>query len=459
MKSYKVIKTIPKENVFFKEESVEVGNFPESTECAVVNLFDEVKYQEVLGFGAAITESAAYNYSLMDSKTKDEFLKMYFSKDGIGYNFGRTHINSCDFSLDTYCYVQDGDKTLETFNIERDKKYIIPFIKDMKKYCDDELVLFASPWSPPAYMKDNNSAVKTDKNGRLLEEYKESWAHYYAKYVKAYRTEGIEISAITIQNEPIAGTPWETCYYSPEDERDFIEKYLIKALDEEGLSDLKIIIWDHNKERVYDRAKKVLSSAAVNERVWAVGHHWYSGDHYDGLRLVDEVLKKPLICTEFCGTISDDIYEVAERYGKEICENFNNFDIASCDWNILLSQNGGPYHDRSEKTKSIPGVVHDDIEGGCYAPILYDDAKKKMIVTPIYYYIGHFSKFVRRGAKRLAVTKYTDKLHVTAFENPDKSKVMIIVNEGDIELPAVIRHEDVCTNIQLAAHSVATILL
>ena len=183
-------------------------------------------------------------------------MESYFDPaNGIGYNFGRTHINSCDFSIDLYTYVEDGDTTLESFSIDRDRKYVIPFIKDAQKYTGEGLFLFASPWSPPAYMKDNEHPFE---GGSLKEEFKPVWARYYAKFIKEYQKEGIEISAITVQNEPIAKQSWESCYYSPEDERNFIEKYLAPALDDEGLSDIKIIIWDHNKERVYDRAKKDL---------------------------------------------------------------------------------------------------------------------------------------------------------------------------------------------------------
>jgi glucosylceramidase len=172
-------------------------------------------------------------------------MESYFSREkGIGYNFGRTHINSCDFSLDIYTYIEEGDTELKTFNIDRDRKYIIPFIKDAMQYCSDELVLFASPWSQPAFMKDNESSVK---GGSLKEEYKEVWARYYAKYIKAMAAEGIKISAITVQNEPKAKQTWESCYYSPEDEKEFIEKYLAPTLENEGLSEIKIIIWDHNK--------------------------------------------------------------------------------------------------------------------------------------------------------------------------------------------------------------------
>ena len=456
----RVIESVPGKKIFWSEKTVKMENTPESCENAVINLYDDVVYQSVLGFGAAFTESAGYNYSLMGEKTKKELIRLYFDREtGIGYNFGRTPIHSCDFALDIYTYVQKGDLTLETFSIERDKKYIIPLLRDALKASGEELVLFASPWSPPDYMKDNG---KITGGGRLLDEYKKLWALYYTKYIKAYAQEGIKISAVTIQNEPNAKQTWESCFYTAEDEKSFIRDYLIPVFDEQGLSDVKFIIWDHNKERVYDRAKQILSDEAVNRRVWAVGHHWYSGDHFEGLRLVHEQFDKPLICTEFCASFKtlnpEDVIPVAERYAVEMCENFNNYEIASCDWNLVLSQNGGPYHNRTRKSQAVPGVVFDDTEGGCLAPVLYDDSKKKLIVTPIYYYIGHFSRFVRRGARRIAVTKYTEQLHVCAFVNPDGTKVAILINTSDLDLPAVIRYHGGCTQIKTKAHSIVTVL-
>lgn len=452
----KIVTTNAAKNMFLKAED---RNDPwsDAGEWAMVNIYDDIAYQSVLGFGGAFTEAAAYNYSLMSDTQKKDFLKAYFdTEEGIGYNFGRTHINSCDFSLDIYSYVESGDETLDTFDIARDKKYIIPFIKDAMKYCKSELVLFASPWSPPGYMKDNGKAIN---GGKLLDKYKDLWALYYAKYVKEYAKCGIKISAITVQNEPNAVQTWESCNYTAEDERDFIKDHLIPVLDREGLADLKIIIWDHNKERLYDRAKEVLEDPTVNDRVWAVGHHWYSGDHFDALRLVSEQFHKPLICTEFCGGIDEPALEVAEKYGREICENFNNYETAICDWNILLSENGGPFHNRTGDSEAAPGVVHDPINGGCYAPVLFSAERKELVFTPIYYYIGHFSKFVARGAKRLAVTKYTSDLYVCAFKNPDDSIVLIIMNTADRDLPANIRLHGKCFQANAEAHSIMTVII
>ena len=455
-----VIRSVPNKGLYFDTCSVDAGNAPSGTERAIINIYDDVVRQEILGFGGAFTEAAAYNYSLMSDSQKAEFMRAYFdAEEGIGYNFGRTHINSCDFSLDIYDYVEAGDETLETFDISRDKKHIIPFVKDALKYCKDELVLFASPWSPPAYMKDNGDMLK---GGKLKDEYKTLWARYYAKYIKAFAAEGIKIGAVSVQNEPKAIQTWESCFYSPEDERDFIENHLIPVFDEEGLGDIKIIIWDHNKERVFDRARTVLESSAVNDRVAAVGFHWYSGDHFDGVRLVHEVLGKPTFASEFCKSApysmaGDDIC-AAEDYAKEMAGNFNSYAVASCDWNLMLDTDGGPYHNRTAKPVTVGGKVLENKSGGCYAPIIYDANNSKMILTSTYYYIGHFSKFIRRGAKRVECTKYTESLTVSAFVNPDGTRVAVIVNTSDIDLPAIIRHNDVCTQIEMAAHSIATVL-
>ncbi len=453
----KIIRTVPNEKVYFKSEILDKGNAPECLEMGIINVFDEIEYQQVIGFGGAFTESAAYNYANLTDAQKKQFMELYFDKDkGIGYNFGRIHINSCDFSLDIYSCVTDGDITLESFNIEREKKYIIPFVKDAQKYSGEPLTIFASPWSPPAYMKDNESVIR---GGKVKEEFKAVWAKYYTEYIKAMRQEGIDIWAITVQNEPIAKQSWESCYYSADDEREFIEKYLIKALDDADMNDIKIIVWDHNKERVYDRAKKIFVSEMVKNRVFAVGHHWYSGDHFDGMRLVYEKFGKICISSENCGGISDDPLMLAERYGKELCGDFNNFTAAYCDWNLLLSDKGGPFHNRGEKTTSCAGIVFEDKSEGCHAPILYNTEKRELEVTPIYYYIGHFSKYVKKGAIRIATTKYCEQIHTCAFKNPDGKIVLIMINVSDMELPAVIRHSDVCTETTLPPHSAATVIL
>lgn len=452
----KIIKSIPGQSLYYAQTQVEDGNINQGRERGVINVYDEIRYQQIMGMGGAFTESAAYNYSLLTDAQKQDFMEKYFSRDkGLGYNFGRCHINSCDFSLDIYTYVQDGDRDLSTFNMDRERKYVIPFIKDAQKYTGEDLMLFASPWSPPAYMKENESPIE---GGCLKEEYKALWAKYYCKFIQEMEKEGIVISAISVQNEPRAIQPWESCAYTAEQEGEFIEKYLAPALDAEGLSHIKIIIWDHNKERAYDRAKITLSSPAVNDRVWAVGHHWYSGDHFESLRLVHEQFGKVLISTENCGLIYEDPITLAEKYAKEICEDFNNFTAYFCDWNLMLDENGGPFHNRNRKPK--PGQkIFEDKSRGCYAPVLYNTQTGELNYTPIYYYIGHFSKYIQKGAYRVATTKHDCRLHTCAFQNPDGSLVLVAMNPTDETLPAIVRHNDTCTGAELEPHSIMTVIL
>lgn len=453
----KIFRTVPGEGIYFREEDQEFGNAQPATEGAIVNVYDDMAYQEILGFGGAFTESAAYLYSQLTDEEKALFLRRYFDREtGLGYNFGRVAIQSCDFSLDAYQYVREGDQTLESFDISRDRRYILPFLKDALHYCHGDITLFASPWSPPAYMKDNESRFR---GGVLKEEYKALWAQCYVKFIRAYEAEGVKIAAVSVQNEPNARQSWESCAYTPEQEREFIEKYLAPALDEAGLSHIKIIIWDHNKERVYDRAKAVLSSPEVEKRVWAVGHHWYTGDHFEAPRLVHERFGKVLISSEICCPITTDDVDVAERYAMEIGEDFNNFTGAFCDWNLLLSHQGGPFHNRTEKTESVAGKVFEDKAHGCYAPVLYDTEKKQVAYTPAYYYIGHFSRFVKPGARRVATTKYSRDLMTCGFVNPDGEPVLVIMNPTPRQMPVTIRHNDICTCLEMEPHSILTALL
>ena len=448
----KIITTSIKDNLFFSEREIKEGNKPENYENSIVNVFDDVEYQTILGFGGAFTESSAYNYSQMSEENKKLFLESYFDKEkGIGYNFGRTHINSCDFSLKSYTYVDNDDKDLKTFDISHEKQYLIPLIKDAKKYINEELILFSSPWSPPAFMKDSSKMIE---GGKLKKEYMSSWALYYCKYIKEMKKQGIEIWGLTIQNEPLATQPWESCPYSASDEATFAKEYLIPTLEKEGLGDIKVMIWDHNKERVYDRAKEILSDGYLNDKIFGVAYHWYSGEHFEGLKLVAEVLKKPVICSEFCCSYNMDPVEIAELYSKEMTENINNYMIASCDWNLLLNSYGGPYHNRTYR-KEAPSM---DPVNGCASPIMYNEKEDKLIFTPSYYYIGHFSKYVKRGAKHIATTKYASKIYATAFKNPNGEIVVVITNPNEKE-KVVIRHNGICTEFEMPSHSISTIIL
>ena len=204
-------------------------------------------FQEFLGIGGAITDASAEVFSTLNEQQQNQFLQAYFGENGINYNIIRTSIHSSDFGLGSHTYVDEGDSELNTFSIAKDKEKRIPLIKKAIELIKDDLVFYASPWSPPAFMKSNKSMLK---GGKLLPEYRQAWAVYYAKFIKAYEKEGIPVWGLTIQNEPMAVQRWESCIYTAEEERDFLKNYLGPTLEKEGLGDKKIIVWYHNRDLI-----------------------------------------------------------------------------------------------------------------------------------------------------------------------------------------------------------------
>ena len=217
-----------------------------ANEANIFNIYDQVRYQKILGFGGAMTQASAVNLLKMNEAQRNEVMKRFFdSKEGIGYSLCRTTINSCDFSTEFYNYDNtENDWDLHDFNIEHDRKDVIPMIKQAMTLSDD-LTLFSSPWSPPGWMKTNG---RMDKGRYLRKDCRQVWADYIVKFLLEYEKEGIPVWGITVQNEAHAEMGWESCYYTAQEEREFAQNYLKPALCKAGMPDKKVLFWDHNKE-------------------------------------------------------------------------------------------------------------------------------------------------------------------------------------------------------------------
>ena len=348
---------------------------PNKNDNSTVKIYKSAERQTLLGFGGSFTEASSSIYSGLDKDKKEEIIEAYFGSSGNRYSMARTHINSCDFSLENYAHVEtSGDTELKTFSISRNKKTLIPFIKDALKKTKNEVRIMASPWSPPAWMKTNE---QMNFGGKIKEEYKESWANYYCKFIERYETEKIPIWGISVQNEPEAKQTWDSCIYTAEEERDFIKYYLGPALKNYNLLDKKLIIWDHNRDNMVERARTVLSDPGAAKYVWGTGFHWYCGDHFDNVQKVhDEFPDKELIFTEGCQEGGPHIgsWDLGERYAKSIINDLNRWTLAWLDWNLILDGQGGPNH----------------VGNFCSAPIIVDN--DEILYQNSYYYIGHFSK-------------------------------------------------------------------
>lgn len=402
-----------------------------------------VRFQTIEGIGGALTDAAAETFYKLPEAKRQEFLRATYSDEGLNYSLGRTNINSCDFSSSMYTYVRDGDASLESFSVQPDTKYKIPFIREALKL-QPELKLFASPWSPPAWMKTNNDMLH---GGKLKPEYFSSWANYYVRFIRAYADHGIRIWGLTVQNEPLAVQPWESCIFTGEEERDFVRDHLGPALWGAGLRDVKLMVWDHNRGLAYQRGATVLSDPQAARYVWGTAFHWYVGDMYENLaRLHDAYPDKAVFFSEGCnGPFSWKDFEnwsYGEGYGHSMVQDFNHWSAGWTDWNVLLDETGGPNH----------------VQNFCFAPIHADTQKGTLHYQNSYYYIQHFSRFVRPGARRVACTTTKDELEATAFANPDGSSVAVLLNRTDQAMPAQLWVNGQAAPVKLPAHSIATVV-
>ena len=407
-------------------------------------------FQTVLGVGGALTDAAAETFAKLSKPKQQELLDAYFDRDkGIAYTLARTNIHSCDFSSASYTYVDEGDKELKSFSVEHDRKYRIPFIKQAIAATGGRLNIFASPWSPPAFMKDNNNMLR---GGKLKPEFYQSWANYFVKFIRAYEKEGVPIWGISIQNEPMATQTWESCIYSAEAERDFLKNHLGPTIKKEGLNAKKIIVWDHNRDLIYQRVKTMLSDPKAAQYVWGIGFHWYepwSGGEpmFDNVKLVHDTFpEKHLIFTEGCADkfTSEGLkdWKLGELYGRSMINDFNSGTVGWTDWNVLLDETGGPNH----------------VKNFCFAPIHADTRTGELIYTNSYYYIGHFSKFVQPGAKRIASSPSRSGLISTGFVNPDGKKAVVVMNRGDQKIPYFLWMDGQAAEVESLPHSIQTLV-
>jgi glucosylceramidase len=416
-----------------------------------ISLDQAEQYQTILGIGGALTDASAEVYAKLSPEKQQKLLRSYYDpKEGIGYTLARTNMNSCDFSSNSYVYIADHDTSLNSFNISHDERYRIPFIKAAIKAAGGKLIIFLSPWSPPAWMKTNNDMLH---GGRLLHQYRKIWAAYYAKFIYAYAKDNIPFWGLTVQNEPMSTQTWESCVFTAEDERDFVRDYLGPELVRQGLADKKIIIWDHNRDFMYDYSKTILDDPEAAKYVWGTGYHWYES-WKDGImqfdqekRLKDDYPANNLLFTEGCMGNFDfkkvNSWSNGEHYGYSMINDFNNGTVGWTDWNILLDEHGGPNH----------------VGNYCYAPVHANLETGELIYTPAYFYLGQFSKFIRPGAVRIGCKNKNEKLLCTAFLNPDGKIAVVVMNNSDESHTTIFKIRQQFATFNSLPHSISTIII
>lgn len=394
-----------------RPDRVRTGSVPVRLE-----LHPAQKFQTFLGFGGAFTEATAYALSFLDSERREEVLRGYFDQaEGNGYRIGRLTVHSCDFSCESYTYMNDRfDRALSTFSVARDETLVLPLIKDAQRVAGDRIAFFASPWSPPSFMKTNNIMCH---GGTLRPEYAGMWADYLVRFLQEYASRGVPCFGLTVQNEPEATQTWESCLYSGEEERDFIADHLGPALEASGLP-TRVILYDHNRDHIYERGMVAYADPRASRHIWGAGVHWYIHEDFENqARLHDAHPDKHLIFTEGCcgWSTPEGDWASAEHYAFNILNDLNHWVEAWTDWNLVLDEHGGPNH----------------VTNYCAAPVIVDTLRGDIIRQPSYYAIGHFSRYITPGAVRIGHSVTGDTRVQFTTWSVDDHIVVVALNRGD----------------------------
>ncbi len=436
----------------------------------------EQHFQTITGFGGSFTEASAYLLNKLSKSNREKILNAYFSEKGANYSLTRTHINSCDFSLSNYAYANvQGDKSLDHFSIDEDRKDLIPIIKDAISISKEGFKIIASPWTAPPWMKDNNNW----KGGKLLPEYRETWALYFSKYINAYKKEGINIWGVTVENEPLGNdNNWESMHFTPEEMTAFVWEYLHPRFVKDGLSHIPILGYDQNRGDELEKwAKSMFEDEDTKKSFGGTAVHWYASTYEvfaKSLQYTHQLAPdKYLINTEAC--IDADVphwkddnwywskeatdwgwdwasekekylhpkYVPVFRYANDIIGCLNNYVDGWIDWNMVLNKQGGPNW----------------FKNWCTAPVIVDEEKNEVYITPLYYTIAHFSKFIRPGAVRIGFENPDKELMVTAAQNPGGSVAVIVFNPTETEKSFSISLENQNIKATISAKAIQTIVI
>ena len=318
--------------------SMEIFKSPMMSGSDILKISESPANNSFLGFGVAITGSSCYVLSKMDASKRRSLLEHIYGKDGLNLSVARLSIGASDYSAELYSYDDvPFDTALEHFSIDKDRAYILPIIKEILEIRPD-LYLFASPWSPPAWMKTGNCLCM----GYMREEFVDCYADYLIKYLQAYEAEGIHVSAITPQNETETQQSGEmpACIWHPEIEAKFIKclKSKLKAL---GM-DTKIWMFDHNFKGAM-RVKWTLDICeGLAQSTDGIAFHYYEGTIEQTLLLKEAYPKLRMHFTEGGPRLYDNYSTDWCKWGimisKALCADYGSF----TGWNLALDEFGHP---------------------------------------------------------------------------------------------------------------------
>ncbi|XP_054161460.1 putative glucosylceramidase 4 [Oppia nitens] len=430
-----------------------------SLKAVNITINKTIKYQSINGFGAAFTDSTGQMLKSVNESLANLLIDSYFSKDGIEYSMGRIPIAGTDFSDRPYSYDDnDGDLDLKHFALQReDLEWKIPYIKKALSVSPHKVKLFGSPWSPPSWMKTNHKfnesgAIRGDIGGQ----YYQSWANYFVKFLNAYKSHGISLWGVTVENEPIQGQnphyTFNCLNLTAPMERDFVKLNLGPTLEKAGYgkaSGFNLMVYDDNTDRIKDYLVPILSDKETAKYVSGIAYHWYANHPMGGLpdglltELHNTYTNHFLLNTEACHLDGPNLgrWDHAEKYAYDIIRALNNYVTGWVEWNMALDMDAGP---RWNDKQGFGGTVNIDPKKGL--------AYKQ----PSFYAIGHFSKFVSPESIRIdyKIDKPIDGLSVVTLVRPDNQKVLIVLNAGNEDIVLNIKESANVVSHKIVGHSI-----
>jgi len=413
------------------------------TTALTIRVDDSVKYQTIEGFGASFTDSSAW---LFDKKLTHEqrkaALEMLFDQQkGIGLSVLRQPMGASDFALNEYSYddVPQGEKDpgLAKFSIEHDKAYILPILKEALAI-NPNLKIIGTPWSPPGWMKTSQSMIR----GALLPEAYLALAKYFVKYIKAYQDAGVPVSAITIQNEPV-NVPgnYPGMDMTAVEQAAFLRENLGPALRESGLN-TRVLVFDHNWDLI-EYPIAVLNDPKAAAFAAGTATHCYGGTPTAQAELHERFPDKEIWMTE-CSGGDWQKGNLLEQQVRLVINSTRNWAKSVVLWNLALDQNHEPFLGGCTNCRGIVTVNHSA------SPV-------QVVPTVDFTALAHASKFLKPGAKRIASNSFDQgSLEDVAFQNPDGSIVLIVLNSSGSSQPLNISWKGQFASYKMPAGAVAT---
>jgi len=397
----------------------------------------KVQFQEILGFGAAFTDASCYLFNQMPSASRATLLRELFHPSEMNLNVCRTCIGASDYSTSVYSFDEgDPDPELKRFSIEHDKAYILPMLREARQQ-NRELFLFSSPWSPPGWMKANNSML----GGSMRKKYLGSYAQYFLKFLEAYAAEGVEIDAVTPQNEVDTDQDGRmpACLWGQEYEIEFVGKHLGPLLRERGLK-TKIWILDHNYN-LWGRAICELDDADLRKYSNAVAWHGYVG----AAEMISKVREVHSDCAMHWTEGGPD-YTMPDyatdwvKWSETFTDVLQNWCQSITAWNLVLDEKGRP------NLGPFP----------CGGLVTLHSQTGAETRSGQYHALAHYSRVVRRGARRIGSTCEMKTVRHVAFQNPERQQVLVLTNPEAANV-VMVRAGGNEVEVPLAAGSVTTL--